>query len=183
MFKEQFGGGWGSGLIPGIRNNPNIETDDQVEKCQHELLLTDWVVKLSLAVCLVLTEIPPTLRSKINSRELRNNIKKKSTFQYFVVVWNQLVYACALFQGIFKALMGEVDIRNGSCSCHSVGFTDNCSLRMSWNCLQPKTSIKTACPHSRITVMRQGHNEKEQPDNEIMPPFSDDSREPLWVWA
>lgn len=43
MFKEQFGGGWGSGLIPGIRNNPNIETDDQVEKCQHELRTSDWL--------------------------------------------------------------------------------------------------------------------------------------------
>lgn len=61
-------------------NNPIIETDDQVEKCQHELLLTDWVVKLSLAVCLVLTEIPPTLRSKINSRELRNKFKKKKVY-------------------------------------------------------------------------------------------------------
>lgn len=39
MFKEQFGGGWGSGPIPGIRNNPIIETNDQVEKWAT----SDWL--------------------------------------------------------------------------------------------------------------------------------------------
>lgn len=68
--------------------------------------------------------------------------------------------------------MRDTYIHNGSHSCPSVVFIYNCSLQTSWNYPQLKTSPKTPCPRSRVTVMREGHNEKKQPDDEIMAYFS-----------
>lgn len=75
-------------------------------------------------------------------------------------------------KALLKPLMRNMDKCNGSHS-RPVVFMDNYSLQTSWNYPQLKTSTKTACPRSCVTMMRKRWKKAiQQWDNGTLSHFS-----------
>lgn len=175
----------GQNVLPNDPQHWQLKTDEQLEKCQHKLLVMRGETESS-SLSHACTHSVNTKKQNSGSQTLHNQ-PKNSTFKYFLEIWKQQLFSvlavwdCSYKVKVWvsKCWWENTDICNSSHSFLSVclpGFVSwGHSLQMSRSSvvksknasLTSTKNLKTVCLHLCITT-RQGYNTEEHSNDEIM---------------